>query len=561
MALTRNTENHFAVNPASLDMPRSRFDRSAQHKTTFNTGDLIPIYVDEVYPGDTVSMDTAAAIRMSTPIFPVMDNANIDIYFFFVPNRLVWEHWREFCGENRTTHWEQPTQYQVPQVTAPTGGWAKGTIADYMGIPTKVNGLSISSLFFRAYALIWNEWFRDQNLKDPCQVSLDETTQTGSNGTDYVTDVQNGGFPCKAAKYHDYFTSALPAPQKGPSTLLPLGLSAPVWAGINDPNKGKVPQTAGIHFARTDGTEWNNAHRWTVDLATFTTSEGNVTGNLEASNESTTGVTAVSMYPTNLFADLTQATAATINQLRQAFAVQRMFEKDARGGTRYIELIKSHFGVTSSDGRLQRPEYLGGWRQPINIDQVLQTSSTDTTSPQGNTAAYSLTNFSRSLFTKSFTEHGIIMGLAVIRTENTYQQGIERMFSRKNRTDFYWPSLANIGEQAILNKEIFAQGTAADEEAFGYQEAWAELRYKPSRVSSAFRSNYQTSLDAWHWADDYDKLPTLSSEWIDEGRENVNRTIAVQDSLEDQWLADFYFKMVWARVLPVYSIPGLIDHH
>lgn len=560
MALTRNTENHFAVNPASLDMPRSRFDRSAQHKTTFNTGDLIPIYVDEVYPGDTVTMDTAAAVRMSTPIFPVMDNANIDIYFFFVPNRLVWEHWREFCGENRTTHWEQPTQYQVPQVTAPNGGWEKGTIADYMGIPTKVNNISISSLFFRAYGLIWNEWFRDQNLKDPCQVSLDETTQAGSNGTDYVTDVQNGGMPCKAAKYHDYFTSALPAPQKGPSVLLPLGGEAPVWSGVENSVNFNPPKKTQLTFALTGNQSISEGMLINAFGRGHTPENGTPYISLEG-NLTTSQSTPYGLVPNNLYADLTQATAATINQLRQAFAVQRMFEKDARGGTRYIELIKSHFGVTSSDGRLQRPEYLGGWRQPINIDQVLQTSSTDTTSPQGNTAAYSLTNFAKSLFTKSFSEHGIIMGLAVVRTENTYQQGIERMFSRKNRTDFYWPSLANIGEQAILNKEIYAQGTSVDEEAFGYQEAWAELRYKPSRVSSAFRSNYQTSLDAWHWADDYEKLPTLSSEWIDERRENVNRTIAVQDSLEDQWLADFYFKMVWARVLPVYSIPGLIDHH
>lgn len=554
MALTRNTENHFSVNPTSLDMPRSRFDRSFQHKTTFNTGDLIPVYVDEVYPGDTVTMDMAAAIRMSTPIFPVMDNANLDVYFFFVPNRLTWEHWKEFCGENNTTHWEQPTTYQIPQTVSPTNGWTKGTIADYMGIPTGVANLSISSLFFRAYALIWNEWFRDQNLKDPCQVSLDETTQTGSNGTDYVTDAQLGGMPCKAAKYHDYFTSALPAPQKGPAILLPMGNDAPVYAAkdINPAREEYNPLLFTYHNGQAIPAGNHSLHLY---------ANSTIPGSLSMAPDDVSVSGQIAVTPSNLMVDLTEATAATINQLRQAFAIQRMFEKDARGGTRYIEQVKSHFGVTSSDARMQRPEYLGGWRQPINIDQVLQTSSTDSVSPQGNTAAYSLTNFSRSLFTKSFTEHGIIMGLVVIRTENTYQQGIERMFSRKNREDFYWPSLANIGEQAILNKEIYAQGTAADEEAFGYQEAWADLRYKPSRVSSAFRSNYQTSLDAWHWADYYPSLPTLSSEWIDEGRENVNRTIAVQDELEDQWFGDLYFKMVWARILPIYSVPGLIDHH
>ncbi|UPW41185.1 major capsid protein [Sigmofec virus UA08Rod_5306] len=554
--MNRNTENHFALNPTNLDIQRSKFDRSTQHKTTFNTGDLIPIFVDEVLPGDTITMDIGAAIRMSTPIYPVMDNAFIDIYFFSIPNRLVWEHWREFCGENRTTFWEQEVEYAIPQVKAPVGGWAKGTIADYMGIPTKVENISISSLFFRAYCLVYNEWFRDENLKNPCMISLDETTQTGSNGTNYITDTQNGGMPCKVAKYHDYFTSALPEPQKGPPVLLPLGESAPVWAGNPLINEGKIPAKNAITFLRTT-TNQPSPDNSSLGLKR--------TGNNQQSTLFEYAVTqtggASSIYPTNLMADLTQATAATINQLRQAFAIQHMYEKDARGGTRYIEVIKTHFGVNSPDSRLQRPEYLGGCRKVIGMDQVLQTSSTDTTSPQGNTAAYSLTNLHDSLFTKSFTEHEIILGLACVRTENTYQQGIERMFSRKDRFDYYWPSLANIGEQAILNKEIYAQGTTADEEAFGYQEAWAEYRYKPSRVSGAFRSNYAQSLDAWHYADYYESQPILGSTWIDETRANVNRTIAVQDELEDQFIADFYFKLKMARPMPIYSIPGLIDHH
>lgn len=555
MAISRETESHFSQNPINLDIQRSRFDRSSQHKTTFNTGDLIPIFVDEVLPGDTMELDIGAAIRMSTPIVPVMDNANIDVYFFFVPNRLTWEHWREFNGENRLTHWEQPTEYEIPQITAPTDGWQKGTIADYMGIPTQVGNLSISALPFRAYALIWNEWFRDQNLKDPCMVNLDDATQTGSNGTDYITDAQLGGMPCKAAKYHDYFTSCLPEPQKGPSVLLPLGQQAPVWAGAPGVNDGLIELNNAIEFKHFDGTGSSGNHYASFN-AQSTGTAALVDTNITASNTSLQR-----MAPVNLIADLTQATAATVNQLRQAFAVQRMLEKDARGGTRYVEILKAHFGVTSPDGRQQRPEYLGGWRQPVSIDQVLQTSSTDSTSPQGNTAAYSLTNFARSLFTHSFTEHGLVLGLATIRTENTYQQGINRMFSRKKRTDYYWPSLANIGEQGVLNKEIYAQGTEADEEAFGYQEAWADMRYMPSRVSGAFRSNYQTSLDIWHYADYYKSQPYLSSEWIDETRENVNRTIAVQDEIEDQWLADFYFKLIMARPMPVYSIPGLIDHH
>lgn len=553
--MNRNTEFHFSKNPIQLDMPRSKFDRSNQHKTTMNTRDLVPIFIDEVLPGDTMTMDIASAIRMSTPIYPVMDNAYIDIYFFAVPNRLVWEHWREFCGENRLTHWEQETEYEIPQVTSPTStGWAKGTIADYMGIPTKIPGLSISALPFRAYCLIWNEWFRDENLKNPCMVNLDETTQAGSNGTDYVTDAQLGGMPCKVAKYHDYFTSALPEPQKGPPVLLPLGDSAPVWAGNPFVNNNKIPTSNYMAFRATNN-ETLGQQQYKLSIET-----GGTTGTLVGKpEESVAG--GFQLTPSNLYADLTQATAATINQLRQAFAVQRMYEKDARGGTRYIEVIKTHFGVTSPDSRQQRPEYLGGLRHPINMDQVLQTSSTDSTSPQGNTAAYSLTNFRSSLFTKSFTEHEFILGLACIRTDNTYQQGIERLWSRKTRFDYYWPSLANIGEQAILNKEIYAQGTAADEEAFGYQEAWADYRYKPSRVSGAMRSNYAQSLDAWHYAEYYESQPILGTTWIDESRANVNRTIAVQDELEDQFICDFYFNMEMARPMPIYSIPGLIDHH
>lgn len=556
--MNRNTEAHFSANPTNLDMPRSKFDRSTQHKTTINTGDLVPIFVDEVLPGDTMVMDLSAIARMATPIYPVMDNAFMDIYFFAVPNRLVWEHWREFMGENRTSAWEQETEYSIPQTTAPAGGWAKDSIADYMGIPTKISGLSVSSLFFRAYALIWNEWFRDENLKDPCMVNLDETTQQGSNGTNYITDVQLGGMPAKVAKYHDYFTSALPEPQKGPPVLLPLGESAPVWAGPAGINAGKLPEKNGIDFSRIDGSQFGTGVYPNLLLNPNTNHEQ---ATLREGTTSQTITGSQRIYPNNLIADLSQATAATINQLRQAFAIQRMYEKDARGGTRYIEVIKTHFGVTSPDSRQQRPEYLGGLRTPINMDQVVQSSSTDSVSPQGNTAAYSLTTIRKSLFTKSFTEHEIIIGLAAIRTENTYQQGIERMWSRKTRFDYYWPSLANIGEQAILNKEIYAQGTSQDEEAFGYQEAWAEYRYKPSRVSGAMRSNYAQSLDSWHYADYYTSLPMLSSTWIDENRENVNRTIAVQDELEDQFICDFYFQMAMARPMPVYSIPGLIDHH
>lgn len=541
--MNRNTESHFAENPVSLDIQRSKFKRPFQHKTTMNAGELVPVYVDECLPGDTVSMKMSSLVRMSTPIFPVMDNAFIDYYFFFVPNRLVWEHWRDFCGENRTTFWEQPTEYQIPQITAPTGGWSKGTIADYFGIPTNVSNISVNALPFRALGLIWNEWFRNENTKQPCMVNTDDTNVTGSNGTNYITDVQLGGKCPNVAKYHDYFTSALPQPQKGPDVLMPLGNEAPVI--------GKEGKALFFQYYDMSSTSGN--------ASVSSSSSGNImstaTDNTHALRLSSDPNT-ISMY-----ADLANATGATINQLRQAFAVQRFYEKCARGGTRYRELLKTMFGVTSPDARMQVPEYLGGTRIQINVDQVIQTSSTDNTSPQGNTAAYSLTTSHNDLFTKSFTEHGYIIGLACIRTDHTYQQGIERFWSRKSKFDFYWPTFANISEQAILNKEIYAQGTAVDDEVFGYQEPWAEYRYKPNRVSSAFRSNYAQTLDSWHYADYYEALPHLSSDWNDETKDNIDRTIAVSEELEDQFIADFYFNSDWVRPMPVYSVPGLIDHH
>ncbi len=558
--MNRNTESHFSVNPINLDIQRSKFVRPSTHKTTFNAGNLIPIYVDEVLPGDTFKMNMSSVIRMSTPIYPVMDNANLDVYFFFVPNRLVWDHWKEFFGENNSTHWEQPVEYEVPQITAPTGGWAKGTIADYMGIPTKIENISVQALPFRAYCKIWNDWFRDQNLKDPAMISMDETTTAGANSGDYVTNAEKGALPLKVAKYHDYFTAALPEPQKGPEvTIAGLSGMAPVGAIENTYN---TKSTGSIQFAQIGGgmAPADSWHKFVVAGTLDTQSKG-VSGVMSATTESGN---ATQVYPANLWADLGAAggTATSINALRQAFAIQRLYEKNARGGTRYIEIIKAHFGVQSPDARQQRSEYLGGTRVPINMDQVIQTSNSGNgITPQGNTAAYSLTAFNESMFTKSFTEHGYIIGLACIRTEHTYQQGIERFWSRKKMLDYYFPTLANLGEQAILNKEIYAQGNATDDEAFGYQEAWAEYRYKPNRVSGAMRSNYQTTLDAWHYADKYAQQPILSSEWIDETSANIDRTLAVQSATEDQFIADFYFACEATRPMPLYSIPGLIDHH
>lgn len=553
--MNRNTELHFANNPTNIDMQRSKFKREMTHKTTFNTGDLIPIYVEDALPGDTIQMDMASCVRMATPIYPVMDNAYIDTYFFSVPERLVWEHWKEFMGENTTSKWEQETTYQMPQITAPSGGWTKGTIADYMGVPTKISNLSIRADYFRAYALIWNEWFRDENLKDPAMINKDDATVTGSNGSTYQTDAQLGGMPLKAAKFADYFTTALPEPQKGPDVFLPLGGDAPVKGnGMTIGLMGADGTLAGMGQGLNNEPKLNAYNsRYGVPVTPSISGTGStINGNVGLTTDSS---------KSGMVADLGLVNAVTVNQLRQAFAVQRWYEKAARGGTRYTETILAHFGVTSPDSRLQRPEYLGGKRWRINMDQVLQTSATDTTSPQGNTAAYSLTCEKDSLFTHSCTEHCIIMGLMVVRTDHTYQQGLNRKFSRKTMFDFYWPTFANLGEQAILNKEIYAQGTATDDEVFGYQEAWAEYRYSPSRVSGAFRSNYDQSLDSWHYADYYSSQPILGSDWIDETRANVNRTIAVQDELEDQFIGDFLFEAEWTRPMPVYSIPGLIDHH
>ena len=572
--MNRNSNSRFAQAP-QVDIQRSTFDRSSGHKTTFNAGKLVPIYVDEVLPGDTFEMKTSAIIRGSTPIFPVMDNANLDIYFFFVPNRLVWDHWKEFNGENTNSKWEQTVEYSIPQMAPPLTngsvvGWEKGTLADYMGIPTLVGpGASqtnpeytVNHLPFRAYCLIWNEWFRDQNLQDPVLIDKGDSQTNGRHlipeGNSIIFENQaalQGANLLPVNKYFDYFTGALPEPQKGPDVLLPLGQTAPVITMTED-IAGVTSTNTGMRFISESPIKAQ--HKMAINAT------GNGKGNGVLIETVPSGSPSEgNLIPTNLYANLQEATSATINELRLAFQLQKLYERDARGGTRYIEILKSHFGVTSPDARLQRPEYLGGERIPINIDQVIQTSGTmEGTTPQGNTGAYSLTGNQGSYFKHSFVEHGYILGLACVRTEHTYQQGLEKIWNRKNRFDFYWPALANIGEQAILNKEIYLQPVKeVNEQAFGYQEAWAEYRYKPSRVSSAFRSNIKGSLDAWHYADYYEALPVLSAEWIEETYKNVDRTLAVQSTLEDQYIADFWFKCKCTRPMPIYSIPGLIDHH
>ena len=551
--MSRNENTRFALNPTNLDIARSTFRRDHSVKLSFNVGDVIPFYVDEVLPGDTFQLKTSMVARLQTLLTPMMDNLYLDTYFYFVPNRIVWQHWRELMGENTQSAWIPTTEYSVPQVTAPSGGWSIGSIADYMGIPTGVANLSVNALPFRAYALIMNEWFRDENLSDPLNIPVDDATLGGSHGTNYITDVVKGGMPFKAAKFHDYFTSALPAPQKGPDVTISVsgGANYPVQTLSKD-----IPgsPTAPLRVKTFDEMPYN--------VIGINKSTAPQPGSVWASQNTTSG-NADFFVPTNLWAiNDGSVSATTINQLRMAFQIQKLYEKDARGGTRYIEILKSHFGVTSPDARLQRPEYLGGNRIPVNINQVVQSSATQSSgTPLGDTAAFSVTTDVHGDFIKSFVEHGFVIGIMVARYDHTYQQGLERFWSRKDRLDYYFPVFANIGEQPILNKEIYAQGTDQDNEVFGYQEAWADYRYKPSRVAGEMRSKAPTSLDVWHLADEYTTLPKLSDAWIREDKTNVDRVLAVTSSVSNQMFADLFISCKATRPMPVYSIPGLIDHH
>lgn len=503
----------------SVDLQRSSFDRSHGVKTTFDSGYLIPFFVDEALPGDTFNLQTTGFARLATPIYPVMDNIHLDTFYFSVPLRLVWDNFKKMMGEQKNP--SDSTDYICPVVNAPSGGFAENSLFDYLGVPTKVDNLKINATFSRAYNLIWNEWFRDQNLQDSVIVDLDDTDDDPAN---YVL--------LKRGKRHDYFTSALPWPQKGPSVDLGLTGNADVYY-----EKSGSPTYA--NFV-SGGSPHGNA--WFESNNTLTR-EGQGAVSLDVSND--------------LVVDMDNVTAVTINQLRQAFQIQKMLEKDARGGTRYIELIKSHFGVTSPDARLQRPEYLGGGTHNMNITPIAQTSGSDGSTVQGNLAGMGTASFSGNGFVKSFTEHCVIIGMVSVRADLTYQQGLNRMFSRSDKLDYYWPSLSHLGEQAILNKEIFAQGLAVDDEVFGYQERYAEYRYKPSTIHGRFRSNCQVPLDSWHLSQHFADLPSLSSAFI-EDNPPIARVIAVQD--EPEFIADFYHRLKCARPMPLYGVPGLIDH-
>lgn len=525
----RNMQHLFSQVPKT-EIPRSRFNRSHGLKTTFDAGYLVPILVDEVLPGDTFNLNCTLFTRLATLISPIMDNLYMDTFFFFVPERLVFENFQRMCGEQDNP--DDSTDFLFPTIKSPAGGFPVGSLADYFGIPTGVANLEVRAEPFRCYNLIYNEWFRDENLQD----SVPFTKADSDVSTNYVL--------LKRGKRHDYFTSALPWPQKGPGVELPFGGNADIVS------TGPLLFAEGpIASQLTKGSFYSLG-----DSAGFNPVNISNTSDPVASSYKARPIT----YNSGLSVDLSSATQVTINQFREAFQIQKWYERAARGGTRYTEILRSFFGVVSPDARLQRPEYLGGSSNRIDISVVPQTSGSNDTTPQANLAAFGVgVSNRRNGFTKSFTEHGWIIGLVNVRADLTYQQGLNRMWSRSTKFDMYWPTFAHLGEQAILNKEIYAQGSAKDDEAFGYQERYAEYRYFPSQITGKFRSTFAQPLDNWHLAQKFDNLPALSSEFI-EDNPPISRVIAVPS--EPQFLLDCWFNMNCVRPMPVYSVPGLVDH-
>lgn len=547
MFRNRSVSQHQFTMVPEADIPRSKFIRDSTYKSAFDAGYLIPIYLDEVLPGDMFNLNMTAFGRLATPIFPILDNLHLETFFFFVPNRLLWSNWKKFQGEQANPG--DSISYTIPQQVSPAGGYAVGSLQDYMGLPTVGqvaggNTVSHSALFTRAYNLIFNEWFRDENLQNSLTVDTGDGPDSVANYT-----LQRRG------KRKDYFTTALPWPQKGGTAVsLPLGTTAPVHGngkviGLTDGtnNFGLLANAGNSLFA------YSGAYNGTVGAF-------NNTGSQPASKN--LGLTQIGAN-SGLVADLSAATAATINQLRQAFQIQKLLERDARGGTRYTEIIKAHFGVTSPDFRLQRPEYLGGGHSMINISPIAQTSGTGITggsTPMGNLSAMGSFLSPNHGFSASFTEHGVIVGLACVRADLNYQQGLHKMWSRLTRYDFYMPVFAALGEQAVLNKEIYCDGSANDASVFGYQERWGEYRFGNSTITGLMKSTSAGTIDAWHLAQKFTGLPTLNTTFIKD-TPPLSRVLAVGSSANGQQLLfDAVFRVVSARPMPMYSVPGMIDH-
>lgn len=555
--MDRNDLERFGNNP-QVDIQRSKFSRQQDIKTTFNTGELIPFYVDEVLPGDTHKIRTNKVVRLQTPLTPFMDNLMLDTYYFYVPSRLVWSNFKYFMGESNRA-WLPDREYVIPQIKAPSGGFDFGTIADYMGLPPKVDNIEVSALPFRAYAKIVEDWFRYTPLQEPLNIPVGDSTQEGSNGDDYITDIANGGKPFIARKYADYFVMGLPSPQRGEPVQINLGeITGSVFG-----NGYSLGLTNGSEMAGLSGGTGGNAY-----TSLYGASVGSdATGALQNKGVGVPTADQLGEHPeySGLVAQISGGNLISISELRSAFQIQKWFEALARGGDRMVSILSEMFGVTSPDARLQRSEYLGGNRVPINVNSIVNTSDS-----LGKTGAYSVTADTNFDFEKSFVEPGYIIGLMCVRYNHTYSQGIEKFWSRKTKFQFYWPQFANLSEMPIYNKEIFASGSqninpntgkAYDEEVFAYQEAWADYRYKPNRLCNEMRPSHPTSLDIWHLGDDYEELPHLSAEWIKEDKANVDRILSVTSNVSNQIFADVYVENECIRPMPLYSIPGLLDHH